>query len=267
MSYLTIFPNIVICPHQSPEFVSEVTKALNLINSKPVGKRLLEKIQRASHTVWITESDTSETKFYTVGVVIKGRGSDANMLLSRKITTSITHIRGETVNPFFIVFAHELIHVYHGFYGKHRTLTNVVNKRLWHDDEEYQARVGFPSKKNKIRTQPKITENAIRDEHALPQVYTHLSASELDKPELAQQIKLHSVAHQTQTAFFQLLETPEFLANPARLFFIGSHEDTPMAIEHFKEKVVVVTPNVYLTPPAPPQNLIAAQGHGNKILN
>jgi hypothetical protein len=110
---------------------------------------------------------------------------------------------------------------------------------------------GYPPKKNKERTQPKITENAIRQEHNLPPVYSHLPASALDKPELAQEIKLQSLAHQTTHAFLQLLESPDFLKNPNRLSVITSLDTAVSTTDkaHSNPQIVVVRPNPHSTPP------------------
>ena len=132
-------------------------------------------------------------------------------------------------SPFYIQLAHELIHVYHGFYGKKRNFEKVANEKLWRNAEELYTISGSPSKKNNQRTKakPYITENAIRKEHGLEERYTHFSASKLDDPSLAPQITLHSTAYRTQTwcqnNFFTRLAT-----DPSLVQEIKAHATAPL---------------------------------------
>lgn len=257
MSYIEVFPNIIICPDQPPGFDTAVRDVIARIASRPIGKRLLDKIAKANHVAWLTIGERSETTFYdALGAVTKGKGSDAEIRLSLVTRAMISFDVKEAESPFFIDCVHEFIHLYRGFYGKNRSMGNVACKELWQDDDEYETMVGFPSKKDRERTKPKITENTIREEHSLPQVYTHLFASELIKPGLSEEIKFQSLAHRTTIAFQQLLASSDFLKNSNRLFYITSKKEEEAANETLSDlqkasdgNVVLVKPNLNSTPP------------------
>lgn len=219
--YIKVTNNIIICPNQPAEFIQAVQEATVTLASGPTGKRLLDKISKSSHVVWIKLGSLSETTFYdALGAVTKGKGSDAEIRLSQTALAVIDIYGNETESTFFLDFAHELIHAKHGFDGKNLTMGMVADKQMWHDDEEYQTEYGIPSKKDKQRTQPKITENAIRQEHHFPPIYTHLYAQELKNPESAREIKLQSLAHRSAQAMQTFLADPAFLNNPNKLAYI-----------------------------------------------
>jgi hypothetical protein len=174
-----------------PDFLGKITQNLRTLESREVGYRLIDRILRASHPVWIYYRDekchtrwkgdglfstrrvrgttSKNMKFSPEGA--HGTGAEAWIELDPKAYDT-------AISPFFINLGHELIHAYHIVYGKVALL-----KYGYPQDEEFHTVFGFASKKPH-RTQPKISENALRYEHHLPVAshQTRFSLMKLKEP-------------------------------------------------------------------------------------
>jgi hypothetical protein len=149
-----------------PKFLEIVKEAIELISSQEVGKRLITKIGQSRHQIRIIYSSNDETfplnspNHFTPGV-----GCGSRIEIEDQSTTEA---------PFYIRLAHELIHAYHNSRGRNKAfvISDIVFNIVYASGkftnaEEYNTIIGLPTKKVQ-RTKPKITENAIREEHQMP---------------------------------------------------------------------------------------------------
>ncbi len=188
---IQLAPNIYLQAPASELFRQDVEESLALLASKSVGKRLLVKIASASHKVFIRQgfcshvlagySDISGRKDCSDRQ--KGSSSFIELQSRQQYALDLKSFHNRTnyvigkdnqpiEQPFFITLAHELIHAHHNARGKNKWFEMSMDTTIWTSDEEFQTIEGFPSKKPR-RTIPKITENAIRSEHGLPERYGH----------------------------------------------------------------------------------------------
>lgn len=160
------------------DFILKVQAAMNEITSKEVGQRLIRKINQGKHIIWIYNSEDEGASSRAINQPmhrIRGVGACTRIELKVQEIEDLIGFRGEKIpSPFHIMLAHELIHGYHNSRGKCRGKQLIPDKNqqvidfveIWGNEEEYSTIIGLPSKKPD-RKIPKISENAIRQEHGL----------------------------------------------------------------------------------------------------
>lgn len=184
--------NIFLIP-SALMFNEEVEKAFKILLTGRVGQRLIAKIGAGKHPIYIKESSqrSSADPDDLDSACNRNLGSSTiislylniRVVFDQSTSTPIPSLvplegrvfdrNGNTIAmPFFLSLAHELIHALHNSYGKNKAFQKTVDRHVWSSDEEYHTIEGFPSKKA-TRAEPKITENAIRREHNLPERYGH----------------------------------------------------------------------------------------------
>ena len=179
-------------PNVDPTFIHTVQEQLELLASKPVGKRLLESIGQSSATTSLSNWQHAKVKIERVGAgtVIDDDPSfmlhAGNVTISTNSNSATTEGKGapslvrynpnawetaDGLRPPFIGLAHELIHV-------QRNLHGLSNSRTESDEAEV---VGF-----RESSTLEFTENKIRAEHGLAprSTYTGVVSSEHDESAL-----------------------------------------------------------------------------------
>jgi Effector protein len=171
------FPNITIVNARTkdcPDFINIVNKDLEKIISTESGKRLIEKIGRGRHNIYIAYS-----KDNNLNITYKFKDDLALRCKRKKGCESIVSFNPfddrdvldlnekRLTSPSFIKLAHELIHACHYSYGKcaKEEEYSFIDKNVWTQPEEYKTITGFKN--------TKITENRIRQEHGLPERFSH----------------------------------------------------------------------------------------------
>ena len=183
----------------SEELQNSVHTALKIIASKPVGQRLLKKIDEGKYWVLITsleDSDTSpETRTFGPGGNISGMGCPSIISISEKHNFTLIGYKHKLYStdlspiaaPFWISLAHELIHAYHNSYGRNcqrQDLELPFKRNVWKSPEELKTITGWSGIEDEGgRVRQAISENAIRLEHNLPLRYSCCSSDALQVPQ------------------------------------------------------------------------------------
>jgi NleD-like pathogen effector protein (putative zinc metallopeptidase) len=158
-----------------PSFVDQVKADLNLVETNPIGKRLIEKIGKLSHKICIKYATNGRfcDPLIELAATTPGKGCSSIIWYSlSEHGTSISYQCEPIQTPRFVDLAHELIHGYLNGRGK-TAKSNHCDIIAWSNDREYQVIMGLPSKKLKNRTIPKITENNFRIAQGLQQKFSH----------------------------------------------------------------------------------------------
>lgn len=186
-SYRGIRPNIyVITRRNTPHsFKAMVKSSLEALEKTAVGRRLLKKIERGSHPIFITSgSETcSSTDSDQHGATIRGKGVPTFIFYSGLNATYISSEGRSVLYPNFVTLGHELIHSLHNSYGKSAKKGIQCDRIVWSTDEEYKTIMGFPSKTG-TKKEPKITENAILSALGLPERISHYGGEVLKDHDL-----------------------------------------------------------------------------------
>ena len=159
------------------DFFTRLQDAVATLFSQPVGRRLLIKIAFAKHrvSVWYSADRSRTSAMEHCLASNRDVGTSSRILLSDK-HMHVHNSKKEYIEmPFFIEFAHELIHAYHHIYGKERD-TKTVDKELWSNDAEFYTIAGGKTdvdEPSQYQVKPKISENAIRKEHGLCARFGH----------------------------------------------------------------------------------------------
>ncbi len=187
------------------DFLDSVREAFATLSKGEVGQALIDKIAAGKHKVSIKYESGKNyaTALNAMAARVRGVGCETEISISRG--NPVVGFKGEKIeSPFFITLAHELIHAYHNSYGKNKgDATSCCDSKVWTGDAEYKTIVGLPSKKSD-RKRPKISENAIRQEHKLPLRYTHLGY-EGASPKQLNKICLVATAHRATSIFQQCI--------------------------------------------------------------
>lgn len=175
-------PNIYVFPglRDTPSSFDEATLEswFEALEKIPVAQRLLEKIGRGPHPIFITSGLVGTT---FLGELELRKGCSSIISFSGRGTSYISPDGTSCFCPNFVSLAHELIHACHNSYGKNRTFSTGCDSTVWTDPEEYHTIMGFPSK-NPDRKTPKITQNAILAALGLPERISHCSGEVLNEP-------------------------------------------------------------------------------------
>jgi len=186
----TDFPGIIIRlrnPSESVAFPTIVKEALAKINSKPVGRTLLEEIvnlrdrAKFGYTVCIMrpnglaveEKNDGKGPQWNSGSVAK-RANELDAVDPKKGTPTAVTWNANMIEtpdgprPAFIALAHELIHALYNLKGE------AYDDASW---EEY-CTVGLPP----VADKRAVNENLIRAEHGVPR---RIAYGGLDAPNLA----------------------------------------------------------------------------------
>ena len=184
---IVLRPNIcIVANEQSPHFESKVKAMLDSLEQISVGKRLIEKIGNAAHTIYIKQGNDFYCYRQNEDAKILGKGCASVITCPDSSENDIYHTASLTLasKPPLVDFAHELIHAYHNSRGKNARNLFRCDTLVWSNDEEYHTIMGFPSKKPDRKT-PKITENAILAALGLPERFGHKGPPSL-KPVLCE---------------------------------------------------------------------------------
>ncbi len=159
-------------PDTPPDFLLKLRIAIWVIDSREVGHRLLSKIGMLTHPIIITYGKKSScTPFNVRNSTQNGVGS-ASLIRLQEEPLPVMNIKNMYIRtPFFIQLAHELIHGYHNAKGQNQRLKTVADPDVWTNEEEQRTIAGMHYQ---ITRAPKISENAIRSEHGLPQRHGHV---------------------------------------------------------------------------------------------
>lgn len=155
----------VLIEEKTPDdFMDCVFFSLEQINSKPVGQRLIQKLDNSFCNITIKYDSEDSVQFFR---------EQQKVVISFQAAVDFScGMDGKRLVDWpFISLAHELIHAYHFLYGKDKTFLPCSNKLIWTDQEEYTTKMGSLDSPERIR--PKISENAIRQEHDLPLTFGH----------------------------------------------------------------------------------------------
>lgn len=155
---------VLIDDNTPDDFKDCLIFALEIIQSKPVGHRLVEKLNNIFCNIVFMYSKEDEMRYFS---------EHHKVVISYQAAVDFScGIDGKKLVDWpFISLAHELIHAYHFLYGKEKTLLPCSNTLVWTDQEEYATKMG--SLDNPKRIRPKISENAIRQEHNLSLTFGH----------------------------------------------------------------------------------------------
>jgi hypothetical protein len=178
---------------------------LDQISQGEVGSRLLRKIGNGKHSIIIKYDPLKDETNYEnpMDAYKKGAGSNSTIKISH-VSITLLGMKGEPIfSPHFIILAHELIHAYHAAYGKLKAPSeSFTNTDVWTNPEELNA---ILKPDIGCRTKPKISENAIHDEHGLPLRFSHISgkASEETKIYIKQKAQQHQIGSIFQQCAFK----------------------------------------------------------------
>jgi hypothetical protein len=160
---------VSMAPKTPYYFFSLVCQSIEELKKGMTGQRLLKKIQDIDTKIMIVFSDkilspSCSRNFF--------KDFNGKICCHAKITLTQYFLSGGLgyyfdfiQTPPFIVLGHELIHAYRQIYGKSLPFIRFSNPQFWPNDEEYATVIGMPRKK--FKSYPKITENALRQEHGL----------------------------------------------------------------------------------------------------
>jgi hypothetical protein len=235
-------PNIYV-DTSDVNFFRRVESDLKCLESHEVGRRLITRISAGKHAVYISEGTSNFcTSLDSLAARTRGLGCSAKISYSLNSECLFDSKGSMHKIPPFLMLAHELIHAYHSSNGK-----NVANatakqlsecaKQFWTNREEVHTIRGFPSK-NSYRSKPKISEDAIREEHGYPVRFGHvapLSPSEKTSPLL----QFSALTQRVSDVFFKKMINPHssppvvhtitHLTNyqTGQIGYLGSHKITP----------------------------------------
>jgi len=160
-------------------FVDHLKKAVEELEKLPIGKRLLEKIQKTKYRIYFKSfHENACVPLDRDKAKEKGNGCSSIVFCSSAQLASgigeqyITADLQSKERPFFVDIAHELIHACHNATGRCASNNDRSDSLVWSNDEEYHTIMGFPSK-HSDRKHPKITENAILSAIGLPERFSH----------------------------------------------------------------------------------------------
>jgi len=181
-----IFENVrpyifVKIDEDTTSFFERVKNDLDIIEANPIGKRLIEKIEKSAHVIIIKSAEYCFCNpVDPMDTCCLGKGTASVIGYSLlDYATPISYQCKPIETPPFVHLVHELMHGLHNSRGKTAT-TNHCDRLVWTDDEEYHVIEGFPSKKGG-RTKPKISENAFRVAQGLQRRFSHRSFEFLQK--------------------------------------------------------------------------------------
>lgn len=220
--YVRVGEKLYVLGKENKDFVERVKKDVAKLGTKEVGKRLLTKIGKGKHIVYISyhpEKHTAQPLDYANSM---RRGVGCSTLITYP-SIDKEYMGADTKpipGPSWARFAHEAIHAKNNSYGKSCGMTQERgDKEIWTHDEEIHVIVGFPSKKEEKRTRPKITENAILREHNLPVRFSHIR-----KGDVFPQLKMTALAQRVVNAAFCECDVfrPKGYDNPPPIAYLSN---------------------------------------------
>lgn len=168
MSTILSYRNIHI-ESKAIAFRMSVFAMLRQLESRPLGKKLVDRIHSCGHCIIIQEAvDESHATPLKAGSS-NTEGCPTTIKLYNRAVTAFGK-RGQCINiPPYICLAHELIHALHFAHGVEK---NGELSFIWTNAEELYTIEGNPNESDCI------SENAIRKEWNLPERYGHWAYAE-----------------------------------------------------------------------------------------
>jgi hypothetical protein len=166
--YHTFMSRLTIQDGADLNFIQLVKRDIRMILSRPLGRDLIRLINEKPIQLTITKTPHG-SKFQRRGNQFTIQYSTADHLLFHHLTEELMRAGS---SPSFIMFAHELIHLYHNLYGisRDRTPDPKLNRYQFEDKFEHLTILGTTPSGD--ITDP-IFENSIRRQFGLPERYTH----------------------------------------------------------------------------------------------
>lgn len=167
------------------DFAAKVIADYKKIEEGEVGKRMMDRIQRGAHAVFVCYGSKYCARPHNDSEArmkgnLRGKGCSSTIFFNDKGSVLLDMQLKPLPSESYLALAHESIHAYNFSQGKARAgELDIINTDL----EEKHVIHGLPSK-NPNRKRPKISENAIREEHHERLRQTHLAADWVITPEL-----------------------------------------------------------------------------------